>query len=167
MIIVVFGLPGSGKSYFAERLANRIGAQYINSDGVRMKMFPFRTYSQMEKNAVYEEMLRRMKIYIDQNKDLVLDATFHLRANREEFIRAAGYIFFIEVVADESIITQRLEQKRVTSEADLNVYVKIKSQWEPFDEPHLVLQSETDNIESMLAKTLNILSYSHDHSANK
>jgi len=35
MIIIVFGLPGSGKSYFASKLAERINARYINSDVIR------------------------------------------------------------------------------------------------------------------------------------
>ena len=32
MIIIVLGLPGSGKTYFASRFAKLIHADYINSD---------------------------------------------------------------------------------------------------------------------------------------
>lgn len=32
MIFIVFGLPGSGKSYFASHLAEMKNAQYINFD---------------------------------------------------------------------------------------------------------------------------------------
>ena len=38
MVVIVFGLPGSGKSYFASRLAGIISADYINSDRVRREI---------------------------------------------------------------------------------------------------------------------------------
>lgn len=35
MKILVMGLPGSGKTYLAERLVSLIGAAWINADKVR------------------------------------------------------------------------------------------------------------------------------------
>ena len=49
MIVIVFGLPGSGKSYFASHLASMINADYINSDKVRRTMFDTRTYQKRKK----------------------------------------------------------------------------------------------------------------------
>lgn len=39
MIVIVLGLPGSGKSYFAARFAELIHADHVNSDRVRKSMF--------------------------------------------------------------------------------------------------------------------------------
>jgi predicted kinase len=77
MIVIVFGLPGSGKSYFASRLAKAINARYVNSDKVRKENFEKRIYSDQEKKAVYDKMLEQMKESVKQKKNLVLDATFH------------------------------------------------------------------------------------------
>ena len=76
MIVIVFGLPGSGKSYFASHLASAINAEYLNSDQVRRTMFDRSTYSKKEKLAVYNEMLAQTRQAVSQKKNLVLDATF-------------------------------------------------------------------------------------------
>ena len=160
MIVIVFGLPGSGKSYFAAHLANKINADYINSDKVRRAMFNTRTYSINEKLSVYSEMLTQMKEVVKQNKNLVLDATFYNNDIRKKFLDEAvdaGSIFFIEVKAEESIIRKRLQEKRVDSEADFEVYKKVKKQWEPLHEDHLILQSTNDNINEMLYKAADYL----------
>jgi predicted kinase len=62
MIVIVFGLPGSGKSFFASRLAKMINADYINSDMIRKEMFASSTYSEKEKAAVYNVMIEKTKV---------------------------------------------------------------------------------------------------------
>ena len=49
MIVIVFGLPGSGKVTLLPILPGRYNAEYINSDRVRKTMFNKRTYSKQEK----------------------------------------------------------------------------------------------------------------------
>ncbi len=153
MVVIVFGLPGSGKSYFAAKLAEKIMADYVNSDRLRKEMFPVRTYSEQEKAAVYNVMLAKMKRAVKQNKNVVLDATFHNNETREPFTQAGkkkDRICFIEITADENVIRQRLKKEREYSEADFEVYKLIRRQWEPLNEPHLMLESTDENIDSML-----------------
>lgn len=158
MVIVVLGLPGCGKSYFAERLAQKISAEYFNSDQVRKEMFPGRTYSDLEKEKVYENLLKKMQETLEKEKDVVLDATFYKDKVRKPFIaNSKGKIIFIKVWAEDHIIKERLKKTRPISEADLKVYNLIKRQWEPLEEPHLVLQSTNSNIDTMLRKAVNYL----------
>jgi predicted kinase len=158
MIILVFGLPGSGKSFFAARLAKALLADYVNSDRVRKKMFSERSYSKAEKAAVYDAMLVVMERAIKKNENLVLDATFYKNETRQLFIeKAKEDIFFIEVRADEALVKERLKKSRPYSEADIKVYQLIKQQWEPLRLPHLELESTNDNIEAMLKKAIQYL----------
>ena len=160
MVVIVFGLPGSGKSYFASRLAKRIDADYINSDRLRKEMFKMRTYSQQEKESVYQTMLQKMKQDVATNKNVVLDATFHNKETRQPFIKemkTKGGIYFIEIVAEERIVRERLKRKRRYSEADFEVYKMISSENEPLAESHLVLQSTNSNIKEMLGKAVDYL----------
>lgn len=153
MVIIISGLPGSGKSYFAERLANHLQAEYASSDRIRKTILQTRTYSPKEKEMVYEEMLNRMLISIRHGKNIVLDGTFYLNSIRQRFVSHAlpgCSIIFIEVTADESLIQERLKQPRTDSEADLKIYNLIKSQWEPLNDPHLTLRSTNENINEML-----------------
>lgn len=165
MIVIVFGLPGSGKSHFASRLAKKINADYINSDQLRVEMFKIKTYAEQEKAAVYNAMLLKMKEAVNQKKSLVLDATFHKNETRKLFIQDVekkDCIFFIETHADENITRERLKRKRPYSEADFEVYKSIRRQWESLDEPHLILQSTNENIDYMLQKAVDYLKWKDD-----
>lgn len=160
MVVIVFGLPGSGKSFFASRLANKMNANYVNSDRVRKELFEKREYTDQEKKAVYTEMLNGMNRAVEQQNDLVLDATFHKKETRDLFINAIkgeAALHFIEVRAHESIIKERLKKERPYSEADLGVYKIISQQNEPLLQPHLILQSTNYNIDEMLNKALTYL----------
>ena len=169
MIAIVFGLPGSGKSYFASHLARLINAEYITSDKVRRTMFDTRTYSKKEKLAVYNEMISQIGESVKQHKNLVLDATFYKNDIRKKFLNKAENndgIIFIEIRAEEDLIRERLKRPRKYSEADFKVYKKIKKQWEPFKGKHLILQSTDDNITGMLEKTADYLHLTNDKRTN-
>ncbi len=160
MIIVVYGLPGSGKSYFAERLANRLDAKYVSSDMIRKLHTSHPDYSVNDKYAVYAEMIESMRRDCALS-DVVLDATFYLAQVRKELIDEANksdqQIAFIEVWAEEALISSRLAQKRKYSDADFSVYKRIKSDFEPYNGPRLRLQSTNDNINEMLDKAISYL----------
>jgi predicted kinase len=169
MIIIVFGLPGSGKSYFASHLAGVINAEHVNSDKIRKTMLDTRTYSKKEKLAVYNEMISRIGEAIEQHKNLVLDATFYKNDIREKFLNKAENnddIIFIEIRAEEHLIRERLKRPREYSEADFKVYEKIKNQWEPLKAKHLILQSTNSNIRAMLKKTADYLHLKDDKRTN-
>ena len=169
MVIIVMGLPGSGKSYFASRLATVMDADYINSDSIRKTMITQRTYSIKEKLLVYNKMLALMKLAVKQKKDIVLDGTFYKHSIRKKFIDEAGNatcLIFIEVKAVESLIRERLKQTRADSEADFKVYKIIQAQWEPVQEKHLILQSMNDNVNDMLHIAIDYLRLKNDKSTN-
>ena len=167
-IIIVLGLPGSGKSYFAQKLAEMIRADYVNSDRIRKELFPTRTYSPLEKSKVYKKMMERMRLAIAQKKKLVLDATFHSRETRNKFIEKAqgANLFLIEVQADEHLARERLKKKRPYSEADFKVYQLIRNQWEPLTTPHLTLKSTNENIKKMLQEAIRYLNRTNDEKAD-
>ncbi len=158
MVMIVFGLPGSGKSYFASRLAVPLAALYVNSDERRMKLFSTRTYTDAEKMLVYDSMLADLVAAMKDKKSIVLDATFYTEAIRNRFEQAAKayneQVIYIEVTAPENIISERLKKPRLYSEANVDVYRKLKVIFEPLLKDHLVLTSTNYNITSMLEKAL-------------
>lgn len=165
MIVIVFGLPGSGKSYFSLRLAEMLQADYVSSDKVRKSVFVSITYSTDEKLVVYDKLMSLMREAAIQSRNAVIDATFYKEGIREKFMKAAtglDDIVFIEVRAEEGVIKQRMQQLREDSEADFAVYEKIKEQWEPMEKLHLILESTDDNIIEMLEKAADYLHLLHD-----
>jgi predicted kinase len=101
-------------------------------------------------------MLNNMLDLIDKEKDVVLDASFYTNKIREPFLNCRKTtLAIIEVWADENIIKLRLEKTRPYSEADFEVYQLLKQQWEPLEQPHLILES--GDIDNMLSRAVKYL----------
>ncbi|MDX2247285.1 MAG: ATP-binding protein [Bacteroidia bacterium] len=163
--IIVFGLPGSGKSLFAEALATRLSATYLSSDQIRLSFSQENRYGESAKRAIYEAMKTRTMDARNKGETVVADATFFRQDLREYFIRdLPGRVFFLEIYADESVIRSRLKTKRRFSEADFEVFQKIKSAFEPLKEPHLSLDSGSLTIEEMLREAESYLKDNHHES---
>lgn len=164
MIIIVFGLPGSGKSFFSSRLAAKLNAKYVSTDELRLELFPTRTYSDKEKLAVYDAMLNILVKENTERKTIVLDGTFYKDSIRNKFeteIKKIGdQLIYIEVTALEKTIVSRIGKPRINSEADFDVYLRLRDEYEPLTKEHLVLDSSQDNIDSMLQKAVH---YIHTH----
>jgi len=158
MVILVMGLPGSGKTFFASRLAEKLDAVHLNSDSIRREMGKWSRYSDSAKRSVYDEMLRRTQEEISAGKEVVADATFFKKEFRDKFLDAMRQMRqqfrLIEVRASDETIRQRLSRPRADSEADYRVYKLIKSQAEPVTEEHLVLFSDRESAEEMIKKAL-------------
>lgn len=160
MIIIVFGLPGSGKSYFALRLAQLLSASYINSDQLRKKMVEKRTYEPEEKDWIYHLMLSIAWEACQNKTSLIIDATFSRQHHRQAFIDRLSppcKVYFIKITAAIDVVKKRLSVPRKHSEADYAVYEKIRQEWDAFNGKHLTLQSTDDNIDEMLKKATQYL----------
>ncbi len=166
VLVMVMGLPGSGKSYFAKGLAKEIDAIYLGSDALRKELGLMGSYQFDNKLSVYDEMLKRAKKIEKSGKNLVLDATFYLKKIRDPFFVLAKSLSWkfsiIHIKADETLITKRLSKTREDSEADLKVHQKIKSEFEPILEPHLLIQSTDGSLQENLDKALKYIHSSHE-----
>lgn len=159
---LVGGLPGAGKTYFALRLSERVGATYINSDLSRNQIEAQGEYAFDDKLNVYEEMARRAGKELGHQKSVVVDATFYCNQMREIFFTLGKLrhvkSVFIEIVADEKVILKRLGKLVVPPAAGVSVYNLVKSQYERPEMDHLVIESMDDNIEEMLVKAIDYMS---------
>ncbi|MEM3075539.1 MAG: AAA family ATPase [Candidatus Bilamarchaeaceae archaeon] len=148
MLVIICGLPGTGKSTLAKTLAEKIGAATISSDSIRMQILEQRTYSEKEKEIVYEEMFKKAGNLLANGKSVILDATFYKKNYREKAKahaeKAKTDFFIIECTTDERVLKKRLfsrTKKTSESEADFAVYKKVKELFEPISEPHLTVDT--------------------------
>ncbi len=163
-IIIVCGLPGTGKSYFGERLSEHVGAFYINTDRIRGKDQD-EMYSDSGKKRVYDKMLDILKE--DVHERIVFDATFYkaeLRAKYEEEAKKMNLpVFFIKMEAEEQTVKDRLRRDREYSDADYKVYRIIKADFDPLMEEHLTLWSDKESLADMLLKTKDYILQKHNN----
>jgi len=163
MNIAIMGLPGSGKTFLAKELAKKINAVIISSDTVRIELKQTGKYDIKTKLEIYHAMLKLMDAAITQKQNVILDATFYKENIRHLFKEKAAEhqcpLYFIEMKAAESIIKERVDKKRPDSEADFEVYLKVKSEFEPLQEAHLVLYPEHEELSNMIEQALAYVNY--------
>ena len=158
MLIIVTGLPGSGKTYLATKLSRELGAEYVCSDQIRKAMDARGRYAFADKLSVYEEMAHKAGQSLRRGKSVVVDATFYRQEMREIFNTLGTLLHkpvcYIQVEADEELIRDRLRTPRKDSEAGYAVYQQLKPQYEKLLEPHTILHSSNDNIQAILQQAL-------------
>ncbi len=156
MLILVCGLPATGKSTIALKLAKRIGATLLRTDIIRKEIFSAPSYSKEEKELVYRIMFLVAKYLLRSGKRVVIDGTFYKKAFREEVYEIArktrSRLEILECVAPESVIKERMECRKTryrASDADYEVYLKLKQEFEPIEQPHLVIDTSLPSSQNM------------------
>lgn len=169
MIIIVMGLPGSGKSFFAELFAKKIKARYFSSDRVRNTLKMRGQYSFDEKLYIYEWLANLTEGVLDEKTSVVVDATFYLQRTRDLFIEIANRrnvaIKFVMIESPELLVKQRLEKARRDSEADYKVFKKIRREFEEMTLPYLHLTSTSDNIDLMMNSAMEFIEFEKNETA--
>jgi predicted kinase len=156
MLVLIAGLPGTGKTTIARAFAALQGATHLNSDALRRQMGLMGHYSAAEKARVYDTLLARARTALLRGETVVVDSTFFQETIRHPFRTLAAEcgaaLHWVEIRADEATLRQRLQAPRPDSEADFGVYESIRDQFEPLQEPHLLLDSTVESPESAAEK---------------
>lgn len=158
MLILVFGLPGTGKSTLAAGLAGRLDAAHFNTDIVRGQLGKRGQYREADKEVIYDELLRLAAGGLKVGNHVIVDGTFYKSSLRFPFMQLAGnhgaVVKWIHVCASEEVVKKRVSKKRKYSEADYAVYLKIASEFEPPEDSCLKVYSDRESPEEMLDKSL-------------
>ncbi|MHC4989891.1 MAG: bifunctional aminoglycoside phosphotransferase/ATP-binding protein [Planctomycetota bacterium] len=176
-LIVMCGLPGSGKSWLARRLARPLDAVIRASDVIRKRLagVPATShptgaeaealYSRRSGARTYATLLEEARAGLDTGRTVVADATFPSARSREpliELARAAGgpwVIVHLDCPEDE--IARRLRDRPgaagEVSDADWQVYREFKPGFEPpreIPDRHLVVGDGTQEPERIAADVI-------------
>jgi adenylylsulfate kinase len=84
----ITGLPGSGKTYRAKALIEKlrqrnIKVEYLRMDEIRKILTPERKYTEEERNHAYRALILIAKFLTDNGINVVMDATGHKKVWRE------------------------------------------------------------------------------------
>ncbi|HOT78815.1 MAG TPA: AAA family ATPase [Microthrixaceae bacterium] len=120
-LVVVGGLPGTGKSTVAAALGNRAGAVVLRTDEIRNQMTSGALvstadrYSPVGVDAVYQETLCRAERLLRRGEQVVIDATWSSSAHRDE-VRAVAErngadLVEIECHAPQAVCDQRIRER--------------------------------------------------------
>lgn len=111
MVVVVVGLPGSGKSFFATQFAKTFGAALVSEDKIRWTLFARHTYSKNENAMVNQVSDLLITELFRTKKTFVLDGGYNTKDTRQEIAARArknGYrVLTIVVQTDEPTSKKR------------------------------------------------------------
>ena len=145
-LILLSGLPGSGKTTFAAQLAPRLDACVLESDLVRRELFPKRRYTHKESGAVFAEVRKRAEEALEQGRDVIIDATNLRERERRGFLelaeRQGAPVVAVRLTAPDAVVRERLSGPREgASEANIGVYNRMRGEEEPFRAPCVQVDS--------------------------
>lgn len=132
-LCIMTGIPGSGKSTYAENLAKEKSAVIVSTDAIREELFGTASY-QKHGDRVFEIAEARIKDFLEHNKSVIFDAMNLKPAWRRELIEKYGkYVDLkmsvaFEIPAAECVNRQKARERQVPPEI---IYKKEKEYVRP------------------------------------
>jgi len=153
-LIVVSGLPGTGKSFFCRKLAEKLPFLILASDALRKVLFSTPQYNEQENKRLFSACHVLIEELLKKGIPVIFDATNLLEHHREYLYRAAeragAKLILVWVEAPPEVVRQRLLTRERTavpqsdSEAGWEVYNKMRPRREKISRNHLVVDTSQD-----------------------
>lgn len=151
-LVVLVGLPGTGKTRLANELSQRTGAVSLESDAVRRQLFRERHYTRGENRRLFAAIHAAIGEFLANRASVILDATNLAERERAPLYAIAeqhrARLIVVHVTTPIDIVRARLEQRSASglshSEADLAVYERMQSRIEEIRRPHHVIDTSED-----------------------
>ncbi len=157
-LIVLMGLPGTGKSYVSEYLRQKYGFVILSGEEITTQLFGTEKVSGKEYVQVYKIIRQKASELLSQGKSVVIDGT-----NLKQMFRQQIYdevkcdkLVLIYLKTDDKTALDRISKRQNSCSPE--TYDKFKSQIEEpsVDENVFVLTSDDqllNNVDSLIAKT--------------
>jgi len=151
--IVVSGLPGTGKSHFCSRLAERLPLLILESDALRKTLFPSPGYSPEESSRLFRACHLLIERLLKKGTPLILDATNLSERYRERLYSIADRLdvklILVRVEAPAKEVRERLKARQGgrspgKSDADWEVYQRMKSAVQKIGRNHYAVDTSRD-----------------------
>ena len=152
IFIAVSGLPGTGKSYFCSKLAEKLPLVTLESDTLRKALFPSPGYSQQESSRLFRACHLLIERLLRKGISLILDATNLSERYREHLYSIADRLnvklILVRVEAPPEVVRERLKSRlknlKNKSDADWEVYQRMKSSVQKIHRNHYVVDTSGD-----------------------
>lgn len=154
VLILMTGLPGTGKSHVSRMIQQALPAVIVQSDFVRKLLFPRPRYTAEESDTVYRTCHEVVARLLKKGLRVILDATNLIEHKREIVYqiadRAEAKLIIVRTVAPKPVVLQRLDQRKQgfglddLSDADAAVYERMQREDEPIRRNYIKVDTSRD-----------------------
>ncbi|MBM4447014.1 MAG: hypothetical protein FJ023_06650 [Chloroflexi bacterium] len=152
--VVVSGLPGTGKTFFCRKLAEKQPFCILESDAIRKALFPSPDYSIAESARLFAVCHSLIEWLLKNGIPVIFDATNLSERDREHLYRIGdrtrARLVLIRVEAPPAVAYQRLQARKNgaipedKSDADWEVYRRMKLRTEKILRNHFAVDTSRD-----------------------
>jgi len=158
-LVMIAGLPGSGKSRFCRELRRRTGAIILESDALRQALFGQPDHSQSESRRLFTAIHGAIEKLLRAGVPAILDATNLAEWQREPVYaiaqRTGARLILVWLEAPPHVVQARLTNRyrgadpQDQSTAGLAVYERMRAQIEKIGRPHRVVDTSRGTREAL------------------
>ena len=163
MLIAMAGLPGTGKSTLAERLAEQLGGVVLCKDVVRAALFPplVLDYSREQDDLTLQAMYRAAQHILGTSRvPVIIDGrTFSKAYQVRDLIAAAESmgepLRIIECICSDDVARERIERDaHPAANRTFEMYRELQARAEPLILPRLVLDTGKLSLEECVQSVM-------------
>ena len=159
-LVLLCGLPGTGKTTLATQVAQRVPVVVLTSDWVRKLLIPQPVYSHQEHQRVFLACRQVLRALLTGGVPVIFDAVNLWESGRRDLVRLAerqgGRSLVVALTVDPAEAARRLHRRHNggraphdLSDAGWEVYQAMAASAEPLRLPHLALATDRDDLAAM------------------
>jgi predicted kinase len=153
MLILMAGLPGTGKSTLSQAVAAELGGTVLDKDQIRAALFPAADteYSTEQDDFCMGIMLKVAGYIFRKNPSRLIFLDGRTFSRPYQLDRATGFAEaisqpwrIIECVCSEETVRERLahDAEHIAANRDFNLYLEVKKRFEEITLPKIVIDTD-------------------------
>ena len=156
LLVILVGLPGTGKTFLSHILQERFPLALLESDKIRVMCFPKPKYTMSENKFVFDLCHRLIKALLKRSIPVLFDATNLLEKNRQVIYKISrsndAKLFVLNITAEKKISKRRISERLLSnsnkdfSKANWDVYKRMSRFNEPISVKHWTIDNSTNSI---------------------
>ena len=149
VLVLISGLPGTGKTYFAGQLSERLPFITLESDALRLILNPNPTYGKAESARLFSAIHLLCERLLKERHSVIVDATNLIESHRQHFYdiadRTESRLVIVRVEAPIMLKKDGREQKsRTTNRMPIENHLMMKKSVDKIKRKHYSVDTSLD-----------------------